>query len=621
MQFQPRFETDNQNATRARTALSRVRLFPKLSAYASASAVLIAIMVSFSDATTPCFAMKTQADYGTEKKVYDLITKAESLSSSGNKAGAEKTLRDALACGPTSYAVHIRLDLADCYRDQKKYSEALAETDAALQLDPGESSAIYRAALIYNDMNKTEECLEKLRTYIRVTKDQGMKKQAQDFLKRVGAFAELNKASKLIESRNYKDALKCYESDALKDPSPYSAIVHSGKSFAYRAIGQPEKAITEGKKALELDPSDKNCVYNLAIAYQDLAKFDEAIASLKKYASMETDAAARSSAETFMHELEVDRKQFDLDDNKKPDYYDQLSEQKHVLAWQKNRIPLRIYVAPGNGMKGFQNSFPSFVPKALDAWCLASGKKISYVLTKDKSKADIKVSWTKDRLFGNDNDRLKTGITHLKSASGEIVDADVEIRTVDPFNPERNIESGECASVVMHELGHALGLGHSTYIYDVMYFRSSTKQTGEPTKRDDATLARLYKSHPTVEFVAKASPSTTGAITYLPPPTFMPPKLTGTKKIIPPLFMPPPLVAQKKIEPPLFKPAPLQKPPTNVPATTSPSPASPASQSSSSGKPPAGKSRDALLFVPAPVKKKTPPGPQLFVPPPVRRGN
>ena len=605
MQFRPRFENScTPFAVSKRFAVS----------FAKSRAISLAITYAVSLAiigTAPCDAMKTQGDYATEKKVYELVTKAESQSASGDQIGAEKTLQEALASGPTSYEVHIRIDLADCYRAQKKYSEALAETDNILRLAPSESSAVYRAALIYNDMNKTDECLEKLRLYIRTTKDQSMKKSAQEFLKKVGAFAELNKASKLIESGDYKSALKTYESDLLKDPSPYSAIVHSGKSFAYRALGQPEKSIEEGKKALELDPSDKNCVYNLAIAYQDLAKFDEAIDYLKKYSTMETDAARRSSAETFMHELEVDRKQFNMNDNKKPDYFDQLKSQSHVLSWPQTRIPLRIYVAPGTGVKGFQNSFPSFVPRALDAWCLASGKKISYVLTKDKSKADIKVSWTKDRLFGDDNDRLKTGITHLSSQNGKIVNADVEIRTVDPFNPERNIKSGECASVVLHELGHALGLGHSTYIYDVMYFRSSTKQTGDTTKRDNATMARLYEDYPKVEFVAKATPSNTGAITYLPPPTFMPPKLTGTKKIIPPLFMPPPLVAQKKIEPPLFRPAPLEKTPSQIQPSQKVTPDSVPTRSPNS-----------LLFTPPPVKKKTSPGPQLFMPQPIkRRGN
>jgi tetratricopeptide (TPR) repeat protein len=570
----------------------------------------LATATSFAIVAPPCLAIKTHSDYATEKRVYDLLTKAESLNSSHDYVAAEKALREALACGASSYAVNIRLDLADCYRGQKKYSEALAETENALKLDPNESSALYTAALIYNDMNKTDECLDKLRAYIRATKDQGMKKQAQDFLQKVGAFSDLNKAAKLLERRKYKEALKYLDSETLKDPSPYSATVHSCKSFAYRAIGQSEKAIAEGTKAIELDPTDKNCVYNLAIAYQDLAKFDDAIASLKKYAAMETDSTARKSAETFMHELEVDRKQFDLEDNKKPDYFTQLRSQKHAVAWSEARLPLRVYIAPGTGVKGFQTSFPSFVPKALDAWCLASGKKINYVMTTDRSKADIKVSWTKDPLVGNDNDRLKAGITHLSTLNQTITNADVEIRTVDPYSPEKDVESGECASVVMHELGHALGLGHSTYIYDVMYFRSSTKQTGEPTKRDNNTLALLYRNHPTVEFVAKAVPSTTSTITYLPPPTFMPPKLTGTKKIVPPLFMPPPLVSRKKLQPPLFTPPPLQK--TAAPAISEARPVPNSKRSH--------ESRDALLFVPPPLKKRSPPTPQLFVPPPLKRG-
>lgn len=142
----------------------------------------------------------------------------------------------------------------------------------------------------------------------------------------------------------------------------------------------------------------------------------------------------------------------------------------------------------------------------------------------------------------------------------------------------------------MHEIGHSLGLGHSTLIYDVMYFRSSTKQTGHPSSRDRATIAHLYANHPIVDFKAKEAPIPGDKpIKFLPPPTFLPPPPPDTGKLTPPLFMPPPL--KKKLTPPLFTPPPLKK--------SKPAPVRP-------------------VFVPPPLKKKETVKPPLFTPPPAR---
>jgi hypothetical protein len=198
----------------------------------------------------------------------------------------------------------------------------------------------------------------------------------------------------------------------------------------------------------------------------------------------------------------------------------------------------------------------------------------------------------------NNRTRQKAGLTtpHINDKTHEIDSQDVRIRTVNGFDPKRLISDGEAASVCMHEIGHAMGLGHSTCYSDIMYFGASSKMSGYPTKRDKATIARLYEDYPQVKFTpSSTSTSSSAPIQYLPPPAFVPPLPPDTKKLVPPLFMPPPIKpAAERLQPPLFVPPPVSE------ALKS-------------------KKIDVPLFVPPPLpEKKThaKTDPRLFVPPP-----
>ena len=189
----------------------------------------------------------------------------------------------------------------------------------------------------------------------------------------------------------------------------------------------------------------------------------------------------------------------------------------------------------------------------------------------------------------------------------------MQIRTVNGFDSSKLLTDGQAASVSMHEIGHALGLGHSTCCSDIMYFGSSSKQTGFPSKRDKATIARLYADYKPVSFTEQSAPIPTGThIEYLPPPAFLPPVPTNADKLPPPLFVPPPAKsADEKLQPPVFVPPPIA-PDEVLPGAAHPVEAHPAEAQSY-------KHGDVPMFVPPPLTKKKTTGdvaPPLFVPQP-----
>jgi tetratricopeptide (TPR) repeat protein len=548
---------------------------------------------------TPAGARVASENYQAERSAYDLCNQSNALLASGSYAQARDLLVKAAAYDPTSYSASVHVELAQCYKGLKDYQQAIAEAQLALKFDPHCGDAMYALAVTYYAQQQFDDATQCLQKFVQMSTDEEYKAKARKLIAEIAAYKNLKSASTLIEAQRYSDAKRVLEKAAMSDPSPFSASVHGNLAYVLERTGNPERAIEEGQKTLKLDSNDKATVYTVGIAYQDIGRFDDAISWLKRYTLMETDDEARTKANNFIQELADDRSKQDDSANSKPDYLDQLRANSSVEMWPSEELPIKVYISPSTGVYGYRPVFKTFVIRSLDTWCTASGKKLNYKLVDDPNKAAIKVSWTRDELSMHENNRTrqKAGLTTpMLDANQKILNEDVRIRTVHGFDPKKLITDGECASTCMHEVGHAMGLGHSTCCSDIMYFGSSSKQSGFPTKRDKATIARLYQDYPQVKFTpSSVSPPPGAPIQYLPPPAFLPPIPPDTKKLVPPLFVPPPL--KKELQPPLFIP-----PPANQAASTTKT-----------------KQLNVPLFVPPPLpqrKSRDQSDPRLFIPPP-----
>lgn len=167
-------------------------------------------------------------------------------------------------------------------------------------------------------------------------------------------------------------------------------------------------------------------------------------------------------------------------ENEHSENYFRIEKSKNTLwdgkHWEESRFPLNIYVKETSS-RYYKSVYKDYVKYAMNVWRKADDR-IQYSFVKSVDDADIAVVFVEN--LGDKYEENYLGLTDYDTNRNKQIEfSKIQISLIK--NGDEKISAGEIKATIIHELGHAFGLGHSESENDLMYPYISPEHTSEMT--------------------------------------------------------------------------------------------------------------------------------------------